>query len=313
MNPIELGSSSTFEQIKELRVSAESPAPLPERLGRGSRDESTSMLALRTLSHAALVALATARSLRLPLARVTGPLRIPFLSVSRLTSRAWGKRAAAGAAYAGAAAYITARLLTSKAGEGTQLDAVTSLATIVLWIATAAVAGFVAVPAWRAWRSEQVIRKLGQGAWTSALLATGGGVIVLWALVELGAWETLTASTGKTPPEWMLWFVLAVLGPAAIILRKLPALGPVQTPIGWASDRLDTGGVLTAGLVLFTSAILYGWSVSTLWDDARGDNGGGWEWAGLILIAAATLLGLAYAVFQRWRSRGQPLSLTSSE
>lgn len=310
--PIRLQSDSTFERIKELRVSAQSPKPIAERLGRGSRDESTSTLALRTLSHAALVALATARSLRLPLARVTAPLRIPFLSVSGLTSRAWGKRAPAGAAYAGAGAYITSRLLGSEQGGGTQLDAVTSLSTIVLWIAALAVIGFAAVPAWRAWRSEQGIRRLGQGAWTLALLAAGGAVIVGWAWSELGAWETLTASTGPTPPEWMLWLVLAALGPVAILLRKLPALGPVQTPIGWAADRLDTGGVLTTLVILVASAILYGWSVSTLWDDARGDDGGGWEWTGLVLIVVATLLGLAYALFQRWRGRGQPLSSSSS-
>jgi len=312
--PIKLDSDTTLEQIRELRVFGDGNEPLPERLGRGSRDESTSALALRTVSHAALVSLATARSLRLPLARVAGPVRIPFLLVSGLTSRARGKRTAAGAAYAGAAAYITARLLTSQAGKGTQLDTVTSLATIVLWIAMLAVAAFVAVPAWRAWRSEQVIRRLGQGAWTAALLAAGGGVIVLWAFVELGAWETLTASTSQPPPpEWMLWLVLATLGPVAILVRKLPALGPVKTPIGLAADHLDTGGVLTALVVLVASAILYAWSVSTLWDAARADNGGGWDWIGLILIVVATLLGLAYALFQHWRGRGQPLSSTSSE
>jgi hypothetical protein len=111
----------------------------------------------------------------------------------------------------------------------------------------------------------------------------------------------------------MLWLVLAALGPVAILLRKLPALGPVQTPIGWAADRLDTGGVLTTLVVLVASAILYGWSVFTLWDDARGDDGGGWEWTGLVLIVVATLLGLAYALFQRWRGRGQPLSSSLSE
>jgi predicted acylesterase/phospholipase RssA len=311
--PIKLESETTFEQIRELRVSVESPKPLPERLGRGSRDELTSTLALRTVSHATLVALATARSLRVPIGKIIDPVRLPFLSVAGLTSRGWGKRAAAGAAYAGAGAYITARLLTSQAGEGTQLNTVTSLATIVLWIAALAVVAFVAVPAWRAWRSEQVIRRLGQGAWTAGLLAAGGGVIVFWAFVELGTWETLTASTGQTPPEWMLWFVLAVLGPVAILVRKLPALGPVQTPMGWAAERLDTGGVLTALVVLGASAILYAWSVSTLWDAARDENSSGWDWIGLVLVVVATLLGFTYALFQRWRGRGQPLSSLSSQ
>jgi hypothetical protein len=187
------------------------------------------------------------------------------------------------------------------------------LATIVLWIAALAVVAFVAVPAWRAWRSEQVIRRLGQGAWTAGLLAAGGGVIVFWAFVELGTWETLTASTGQTPPEWMLWFALAVLGPVAILVRKLPALGPVQTPMGWAAERLDTGGVLTALVVLGVSAILYAWSVSTLWDAARDENSSGWDWIGLALVVVATLLGFTYALFQRWRGRGQPLSSLSSQ
>ena len=60
---------------------------------------------------------------------------------------------------------------------------------------------------------------------------------------------------------------------------------------------------MTALAVFVASAVLYGWSVATLWGDARGDNGGTWQWVGLVLVAFATLLGIAYALLHRWRGR----------
>ena len=266
--PIQLEAGSTLQQIRQLRVSADSPKSVAERLGRDSVDEATSTLALRTLSQATLVAQATLGSLRLPLSKVTVPGRIPFLSVSGLTSRARSRRLTAGVAYAAAAAYLTTRWLGIQNGE-TKLEAVTSLATIVLWIAALAVLGLVAVPGWRASRTDQGIRKLGQGIWAIALLVVGGLVAGGYAWLEFGTWETLTASTGPTPPEWMLWLVLATLGPAAYFLRRLPSIGPVRAPLGRTIDRLDTGGAVTALAVFAASAALYGWSVWTLWGDAR--------------------------------------------
>jgi predicted acylesterase/phospholipase RssA len=298
--PIRLKAGSTLQQIKQLRVSANSPMSVAERLGRDSPDEATSTLALRTISQATLVAVATVNSLRLPLGKVTAPVRIPFLSVSGLTSRAWGKRLAAGVAYAAAAAYLTTRWLGIQSNE-TKLEAVTSLATIVLWIAALAVLALVAVPAWRAWRADQGIRKLGQSVWAVALLIAGGLVAAGYAWWKFGTWETLTASTGPTPPEWMLWLVLATLGPATYLLRRLPSIGPASAPFGRTIDGLDTGGAVTALVVFVASAMLYGWSVGTLWGDARSDDGGAWQWVGLVLVALATLLGIAYALFHRWR------------
>ena len=266
--PIQLEAGSTLQQIRQLRVSADSPKSVAERLGRDSVDEATSTLALRTLSQATLVAQATLGSLRLPLSKVTVPGRIPFLSVSGLTSRARSRRLTAGVAYAAAAAYLTTRWLGIQNGE-TKLEAVTSLATIVLWIAALAVIGLVAVPGWRASRTDQGIRKLGQGIWAIALLVVGGLVAGGYAWLEFGTWETLTASTGPTPPEWMLWLVLATLGPAAYFLRRLPSIGPVRAPLGRTIDRLDTGGAVTALAVFAASVALYSWSVWTLWGDAR--------------------------------------------
>jgi len=94
----------------------------------------------------------------------------------------------------------------------------------------------------------------------------------------------------------MLWLVLATLGPAAYFLRRLPSIGPVRAPFGRTIDRLDTGGAVTAFVVFVASAVLYGWSLGTLWGDARGDDGGSWQWVGLVLVALATLLGIAYAL-----------------
>jgi predicted acylesterase/phospholipase RssA len=300
--PIRLEAGSTLQQIKQLRLSADSPKSVAERLGRDSPDEATSTLALRTLSQAALVGVATLNSLRLPLGKATVPVRVPFLSVSGLTSQAWGKRLAAGVAYAAAAAYLTTRWLGIQSEE-TRLEAVTSLATIVLWIAALAVLGLVAVPSWRAWRAKQGTRKLGQGAWAIALLVAGGLIAASYAWWEFGTWETLTASTGPTPPEWMLWLVLATLGPAAYLVRRLPSVGPARVLFGRTINRLDTGGALTAFAVFVASAVLCGWSVVTLLGDARDDDGGIWQWVGVVLVALATLLGIAYALFHRWRRR----------
>jgi hypothetical protein len=105
----------------------------------------------------------------------------------------------------------------------------------------------------------------------------------------------------------MLWLVLAALGPVAILLRRLPVLTRVRTPIGYAADRLDTGGALTALVVFAASATIYGWSVWKLFDEGPGDERGWWEWVGVGLLLLATIAAFSYALFQRWRGKAQPV------
>jgi hypothetical protein len=89
----------------------------------------------------------------------------------------------------------------------------------------------------------------------------------------------------------------------ALVAANATLAGPARAPFGRTIDRLDTGGAVTAFVVFVASAVHYRWSVGTRWSDARGDDGGAWQWLGVVLVALATLLGIAYALFHRWRGR----------
>ena len=292
-----------FDAIQALRTSIAGRLPLPRKLGRGVPDEMTSMLALRTLSHTVLVALAALRSISMPLARVFTPARIPFLSVSGLTSRSRGKRLAAGSAFGAASLYLTARLLEAEVSDADPTKSVRNASLIVLWIAALAIVGFAVVPLWRAVRTDSAVRRIGQGAWALFFLVLGGGLVAYHAVREVGVWDTLTAAPEPAPPTWMLWLVFVVLGPGAALVRRLPMI-PRSEVLGRAIDRLDTGGAVTALLVLAASIAIGWWSVDRLlagWDE------GGWHQLGPLLAAFAALAGLIYALLGRWRGVASPL------
>lgn len=298
-------SEQVFGAIETLRESTNTGMPLPRRLGAGLPNEATSMLALRTLSHTVLVALAALRSISMPLARVFTPARIPFLSVSGLTSRAWGKRLAAGAAYGAASLYFTARLLEAEVSDADPTTSVRNLSLIVLWIAALGIVGFAAVPAWRAIRSDQWVRQVGQGGWAAFFLVAGGGAVAFHAVRRLGFWDTLTAAPEPAPHWLLLTLVLAILGPGAAAVRRLPML-PQKEVLGRVIDRLDTGGAVTALLVLAASLAIGWWSVDRLaagWDD----GGWGWHRYGPVIAGIAVLVGLYYALRGRWRGVATPL------
>ncbi len=293
-----------FDAIKALRTSIAGRLPLPRKLGRGVPDELTSMLALRTLSHTVLVALAALRSISMPLARVFTPARIPFLSVSGLTSRSRGKRLAAGAAFGAASLYLTARLLEAEVSDADPTKSVSNGSLIVLWIAALAIVGFAAVPAWRAVRTDSPLRLIGQGAWAVSFLVLGGGLVVYHAVREIGLWDTLTAAPEPAPPGMLLVLVFAALGPGAVVARRLPMIPRVEV-LGREIDRVDTGGAVTALLVLAASIALGWWSVDRL---VAGLDEGGWHLYGPVLAAIAALAGLLYALFGRWRGVASPLA-----
>jgi predicted acylesterase/phospholipase RssA len=293
-----------FDAIKALRTSIAGRLPLPRKLGRGVPDEATSMLALRTVSHTVLVALAALRSISMPLARVFTPARVPFLSVSGMTSRSRGKRLAAGAAFGAASLYLTARLLEAEVSDADPTESVRNGSLIVLWIAALAIVGFAAVPAWRAVRTDAPLRLIGQGAWAVALVVLGGGLVAYHTVREIGFWDTLTAAPEPAPPGSMLLLVLAALGPGAAAARRLPMIPRVEV-LGRAIDRLDTGGVVSALLVLAASGAIGWWSVTRLvagWDE------GGWHRYGPALAAIAAAGALWYALFGRWRGLASPLA-----
>jgi predicted acylesterase/phospholipase RssA len=251
-------SEQMFGAIDALRTSIAGRMPLPRQLGRGVPDEATSMLALRTLSHTVLVGLAALRSISLPLARIFTPARIPFLSVSGLTSRSRGKRLAAGAAFSTASLYVTARLLEAEVSDADPTESVRNLSLIVLWIAALAVVGFAAVPAWRAFRTDSPLRLIGQGAWAAFFLVLGGGLVAYHSVRDIGFWDTLTAAPEPAPPRLMLVLVLVALGPGAAAVRRLPMIPRIEV-LGRAIDRLDTGGAVTALLVLAASGAIGWW------------------------------------------------------
>jgi hypothetical protein len=79
---------------------------------------------------------------------------------------------------------------------------------------------------------------------------------------------------------------------------------PRKEVLGRAIDRLDTGGAVTALLVLAASGAIGWWSVDRL---AEGWDEGGWHVYGALFAGVAAVLGLYYALFGRWRGVGTPL------
>lgn len=261
---------------------------LPDRLGRDSRDESTSTLAMRTISHAALVCVAALPTLGLPLARVFAPARLPFLAIAGATATGVLRRVAMWVAFAAAATYLAARYLSVRDGE-VALRAVRLPEVLLTWIAIVTVASLAVLPAWRARRSERVKRKLGQGVAALLLAAAGAGFAVGYALSTRGAAQGLTAEPGWDPPSWLAWTALAIALPGAVALRHVPVPGLLRA---WILGRMSRPLWLAAAVIAVSGVLLW-YSIDQLLHVRLGD---GWRLAVAVLPAVAAAVAAAYVL-----------------
>ena len=199
---------------------------LPTKLGSGVADESTSTLAVRTVSHAALVLISSLKAAGVPLGGTFGLLRAPFLSLAGITAEKMLNRGAALLAFVAGSFYLTTRAVTAKDAPA-ELKAVWSPSTVATLVAVFAVLALVALPLWRAWRASYWQRKLKQGLWGTGMLLASGLATLLAAFFAVGFGNALTSTKGFTlPGKLAAAIILLPLGGAAVIrFVRLPSLG----------------------------------------------------------------------------------------
>lgn len=185
---------------------------LPCLLGRDSSDEAVGDLALNTISHAMIVALATMRSVNVALGKSVAAARIPFLPIAGTTSRRWYNRAGVVVALLGAVSYVAARLVTTTPPTQASLASFHSPHVLLTWVAWLGIIGVVAVPLLRMWRAPGW-RHVTQGFAALVLLAGALGVPIGIAAAygNLATVDVLTTGTAFRLPEALAWVALAAV------------------------------------------------------------------------------------------------------
>lgn len=280
-------SGSLWDVLEQLRGWVGKQA-LPVQLGRDSPDERTSDLAARTVSHAAITALAAVTT-SVPLARLFQPARVPLFAVQGVTAKRALDRAAAVLGFTGAAWYVAARNVTmpERVG-GVPLGALWSVKALVLWVALLAVIGVTAMPLARCVLGERWPRRAAQGALAAALAATGGGVALGWQWALHGTAVALTSSAARyAPPEALLWMVAAAGG--FHVTSQLESVSRVLDFVHRTllKDLVSTTSLLAGGL---GGALAYFTMRDTIWP-AHAEHG--WKLAIFVLALAAPLVALA--------------------
>ncbi|MEX0973676.1 MAG: DUF3376 domain-containing protein [Solirubrobacterales bacterium] len=253
--PLESGMRATIETLRERAAQGET---LPSQLD--DTNEEVSDLGLRTITHAAFVALSAARTAGAPLSKFFGVVRAPLQAVSGSVSQSLLSRATVAFAFWAAALYLTMRLATTEAVARPALSDVWSQPVLVSLVAALAVAGVVLVPGLRAWRGIDPGRNW---LWVAGLAGSGSvGAALLLRYEGPGDvdFTNVIFATGSLQlPEWLLTLVLAVaVGLAAV---RLPLFGGAATT--WLASLRD--GWLLCGPLLAISAAAAGTSAWRLW------------------------------------------------
>jgi hypothetical protein len=283
---------SLMPAITELRDDgpAGQKTPLPDQLGRDSAEETTSTLALRTVSHTILVVLAALPELSMPLARLFGPGRLPFLSIAGIVARSRIARIAVCLSFAAATAYVGARVITAD-NSGRQdvlIGAIVSPAVLAMGISLLVIIGTLIVPAWRFGRRPKRARQTWVQLAAAMLLASGAVVAVTSGMATLGAAQTLTGSGGFKPHRWVVGLVFVAAGFGVAGVRRLtPVIGVVEK-----LERRRTWG--TAAVVSIVALVLLVWSAPHV---VHAANDGGWHTAAALttVVSATTLAVYAFS------------------
>lgn len=266
---------------------------LPERLR--SRDEASSRLAVGTISHAALVALAMLRTARAPLANSLGVLRTLLTSLSHgvaLRQLRWLATWARGTAvvvYAAAAALLASALMTTDERRPPDLG-VLSAASVLSIASALVIVVLTAVVAGRFGRVARRRSKRRQRLQLVLLLACGGLAAFVLAILPgpLSTSRAIVGAGAERPPQWLLIVVLAT-----VVL--VAALVVVPLLLRWRIDgflRSRVAGPAVLAFVIAVAAAVLVWA-GVIVIDSIVDDGGWWRWcAGLLTLAAAPLCAL---------------------
>jgi hypothetical protein len=298
-------TDGSFDSVLKALRTGRGTTSLPGLLGADDRDEGTSTLALRTLSHTLLVAIA-ALSGSLPLARILQPTRVPLLAIRGTTASRPLDRFAVVAGFTGAAWYVTARLLalitgTTDPGRASAdgkvpLNGVWTAPVLAYWVSILAILGLFAVPGIRVFRTRRVDRGAFQAICALVVVAAGGGVLFVEAVIRRGMSEALTTwSAPEFAPTWVLATVAVVGGLSAasssgLFLRVTGALHrPIRKQIAATSFLLGAVGVLLA-VFAAKNGLPHQWPADR------------WSRVAVILAGLAPLVALVYVrIWAGWK------------
>jgi patatin-related protein len=300
-------SGSLDEIIAKLRT-GRGDASLPALLGADDRDEATSQLALRTLSHTLLVATAALGG-AVPLGRLLQPLRVPLLSIQGSTAKRPLDRIAAAIAFTGAAWFVNARLLALiqgdsdpsriSAGGKVPINALWTSSVLAYIVSALAVLGFAAVPLLRAIRSRRWRRILLQGPVGLSLLAGGGLVLFVEAVRRAGMSEALTTWSAPDFGTKTILYLVATAGAVQVastssLLVRGVALG--QSFVRrWVAATSAIYAAIAIALAIYAAkhGLPHSWSPQT------------WRRVAFVCAIVTPLIALGYVRFWAgWNRKG---------
>jgi patatin-related protein len=269
---------------------------LPKKLGRDSRDEIASNLAVRTVTHAALVGVGAMRAAKLPLAQLLGVVRAPLLPAAGMVARSYFNRLGVVAGFTAAVSFLVARILTTDPKQNGRVTQLFSIPAAVAAIALLAIAGVVAVPLFRAWRGTNTWRRLRDGAWAVALALGPLAAIALGLWLGNIGWAELAAAPNAVHPNGKV----SVLVLSAVV--GIPLLRGVGLPRALQS-RLNAylirpwGGFVSLALIAGASGFLIYETAPKVWDAFS--DGSGWQVATAIAAAVSSVACFLYVIVHR--------------
>ena len=277
-------------EVKAIRAIYRDGSSLPERLS--DPGEAVSDLGLRTISHAAFVALAALRTAGLPMAKFLGLARPPLLAVSGSVAPSRFSRLTVILGFWTAAIYLASRVLSTGPGAELEFGSVWSLASLTALVAALGALGVAGVPGLRAWRRVHIPRNV---LFALLLILAAGGLAA-----ALGIWKgdldvkrVLFAPGAEEPPEWAL---IAALGTVGVLsLARLPLPGPLEW-LGGLLDKLRSGKLMRF-LLLAAFAILAAFAGQTV---VGAIDDGLWQAVAAITALVAAPVGATCAV-ALWR------------
>jgi predicted acylesterase/phospholipase RssA len=266
----------------------ESPT-LPQLLGSGSSDEKTSTLAVRTLSHAVLVLLASLKTLGVPLAGTFAPIRAPFLAIAGVTAEKWWNRVAALVVFVAGSIYLTARALTAEGEPPAKLSSLWNPGSLAAIVAVLAVVGLVVLPLWRATQARLRGRKIRQALWALALFATSGLAALVCGFFDVGTANTIASTRGFALPTALSWLVVGASLGAPVIVRRLPIPAVGKRGLSRFAMRPEAASVLTT----LVAVVVLAYAAPELWGAI---DDGGWRAAAAVAAFASVPVAFLYGL-----------------
>lgn len=234
--------------LEQARIVVSEP-PLPRRLGSGVKEELTSTLAVRTMSHAALVSISSAKAAGIPFWwPLSVMLRAPFLSLAGITAEKIRYRSVALLAFIAGSFYLTARVIEAKNGQ-TDLSAIWRWSSLATLVAIFSVLALVGLPLSRAWRATSWKRKLRQGGWGLAMFLASGLAALFAAGFAVGLGNAITSTQGFTIPTILAVAVVFVPLGASVVIRHVMPSVPDGRLTKWTS-KMGITALVTAGVAL---------------------------------------------------------------